>query len=98
MTDSNWDNQGLPPKKSLSPGAKIALGCGIAFVVIVGGCVAAVGGAAWWGMKKGGVLFDQAWSDIRRDVQKLQTEEGAKELYLANPGLSERYPTLEDLL
>lgn len=99
MTDSNWNNPGLPPKKKgLSTGAKIALGCGIGFVVIVGGCVAAVGGAAWWGMKKGGAIFDQAWTDIRRDVQKVQTDEGAKALYRDNPGLSERYPTEEEFL
>lgn len=99
MSDSSWDNQGIPqPKKGLSTGAKVALGCGIAFVIIVGGCVATMGGAVWWGMKKGGAVFDQAWSDIRTDIQKLQTDEGARALYQANPGLADRYSTEEDFL
>lgn len=96
MSDSNWDNQGISAKKGMSTGAKVALGCGIAFVVIIGGCIATVGGVAYWGVKKGGAVFDRAWVDIRRDIQQLQTDEGAQALYQANPGLATRYPTLED--
>jgi hypothetical protein len=80
----------------MSTGAKVALGCGIAFVVIIGGCLATVGGVAYWGVKKGSAVFDQAWGDIRRDVQELQTDEGARKLYQDNPGLATRYPTVEE--
>ena len=37
---------------ALSSGAKIALGCGIALVLTVGGVVVAVFGVAWWGVNK----------------------------------------------
>lgn len=98
MPDARWDAQGLPPTRGRSSGKKLALGCALAFVVVVGGCVAAVGGAAWWGMKRGGELLDQAWGDLRDDLRKVQTDEGAADLYRDNPGLAERYPTQEDFL
>lgn len=98
MPDARWDAQGLPPSQGRSSGKKLALGCAIAFVVVVGGCVAVVGGAAWWGMKRGGELLDQAWGDLRDDLRNLQTDEGAAALYRDNPGLAERYPTFEDFL
>lgn len=94
--NQSWDNSGLPPeKKGMSTGAKVALGCGIAFVVVIGGCLALVGGGAYYGMKKGNEAMDKVWSEVQTDVHKLATEEGARALYAESPGLARKYPTAD---
>ena len=97
--NQSWDNSGLPPQKQgLSTGAKVALGCGIAFLVVVGGCLALVGGGAYYGMKKGNEVMDKVWTEVQTDVRALSTEGGARALYMDNPGLARRYPTAEAFL
>lgn len=90
--DGSWDNTGAPPKrKGLSTGAKVALGCGLAFLLVAGGCAACVG----YGLRKGATLMDTAWADMRKELEALRTDEGARALYASHPGLARRYPTVE---
>ena len=57
---------------ALSRGAKIALGCGIAFVVVTGGIMVVLFGAAWWGFGKAKEAAQQFEGDQRRTEEALQ--------------------------
>lgn len=89
MADGSWDNGGAPPKKGMPLWGKIALGCGVAMLLALGSCVALV----TYGVRKGGEAMNQAWAQMRKDVARLSTDEGAREMYKSNPGLGDRYPT-----
>jgi len=109
MADGSWDNAGMPaPKKGIPLWGKITLGCcggcALVFVLLMATCI---GGARW--VSKHGVpealdkavgsaFLDKAWAGMDRAVQGLKTEESAKALYRANPGLAENFPTEEDFL
>jgi hypothetical protein len=92
MAEASWDNSGLPPaKKGMATWAKVLLGCGVVFLLIIGGCV--VGGAVLF--KKGGSMVKDSikpeWSELRSAVDQLHAEEGAKAFYAAHPGLKPNY-------
>ena len=111
MADSSWDNggQGVPAKAGLPLWAKIGLGCGVAFLVVLATCV---GGAAYLGsrIKKDpegfknkvmGFALDKLrpdWEDFRTVVDQLRTPEGCRALYAANPGLAKTWATESDFL
>lgn len=90
MVESNWDNSGLPaPKKRIGTGLKVAIGCGVALLVAIGGCVALVGtGAAVIGK----TLRAEEWPALRAAVAQLDTDDGARALYDANPRLAADHP------
>ena len=107
MVDASWDNSGQPPpKKGLGTGMKVLLGCGIAALLAVVTC--AVGGAVLGnyikkdpkafelrveGFAKG--LVQKDWERFRALVDQLQTEDGARAVYHANPGLHQAHATEE---
>jgi hypothetical protein len=110
MVDASWDNSGLPPqKKGLGTGMKVLLGCGIAVLLAVVTC--AVGGAVLGnyikkdpkafelrmeGFAKG--LVQKDWERFRTLVDQLQTDDGARAVYRANPGLHQSQATEEQFL
>ncbi len=110
MVDASWDNSGLPPqKKGLGTGMKVLMGCGIAVLVALVTC--AVDGAILRniikkdpkafekrveGFAKG--LIQKDWERFRTLVHQLQTDEGARALYRANPGLHQAHPTEDQFL
>jgi hypothetical protein len=93
MVDGSWDNSGTPEKrKGLGTGLKIALGCGIAMLVILAGCAIAIGaGASWFGKQ----VQVREWPQLRQVVRDLGSDDGAAGVYRANPGLAEDYPSEE---
>lgn len=100
MADSSWDNGGYaPPKKSGMPTwAKVLVGCGIVFLLLMATCI----GGGIFLVKKGGDLIRSAtaaqWTEMRADVEQLKTEDGARAFYAAHPGLAKSYPTEADFL
>ncbi|MBI4913500.1 MAG: hypothetical protein HY823_12235 [Acidobacteria bacterium] len=96
MVDSSWDNAGLPaPKKGLGTGAKVAIGCGVVLLLVVGSCAVAAGvGATVVGRQ----MEAREWPALRKAVDQLRTEAGAAELYRQNPRLARDHPTEEAFL
>lgn len=107
MTDSSWDNQGSSPQKAGWPTwAKVLLGCGLGcvglFILTVGGCV---GAGVWISRNPEGFerfvkskvqdLAREDWNRLRRTVELLQTPEGTRDLFEANPGLKAHHPDLQ---
>lgn len=91
MTDSNWDNAGLPAhRKGLGTGAKIAIGCGVALLLTIGGCVAFVGAGAAFFSKQ---MQAEEWPALRDTVARLETDEGARAVYAAHPRLAADHPS-----
>ena len=108
MVDGSWENSGhgVPAKAGLPLWGKIALGCGIAFLVVVVTCV---GGVAYLGnrykkdpkgFERGAMAFalDKMnirpdWEDFRAVVEQLRTPEGCQALYAANPALAKTWPS-----
>lgn len=99
--DSSWDNggQGAAPRRGGWPAwAKVLMGCGIVLLLALGACV---GGGYWIarqakqdpeGFKRG--ALNLAVSAIRPEydhgaglVRQLLSEEGARALWRANPGI-----------
>jgi hypothetical protein len=106
MADGSWDNSGhgIPVKAGLPLWGKIALGCGIAFLVVLVTCVSA--GAFFinkfkkdpegFKQKAMTLVVDQVrpeWEDFRTVVEQLRTPEGCQALYAANPDLAKTWPT-----
>ena len=106
MADGSWDNggHGVPAKAGMPLWGKIALGCGISFLVVLVTCVGA--GAFFINkIKKDPEGFKQKamnlvadkmrpdWEDFRAVVEQLRTPEGCQALYAANPGLAKTWPT-----
>ena len=106
MADGSWDNggHGLPAKAGLPLWGKIALGCGIAFLVLLVTCVGA--GAFFvnkikkdpegFKQKAMNVVADEMrpdWEDFRVVVEQLRTPEGCQALYAASPALAKTWPT-----
>ena len=110
MVDASWDNSGLPPpKKGLGTGMKVLMGCGLAALLAVVTC--AVGGAVLGnyikkdpkafelrveGFAKG--LVQKDWARFRALVDQLQTDDGARGVYRANPGLGQAHGSEEQFL
>lgn len=91
MNDSSWDNSGLPaPKRGMGTGLKVAIGCGVALLVVIGGCVAAVGAGV---SVLGRQMQAREWPQLRQAVAALATDEGAAALYRDQPGLAAEHPS-----
>lgn len=106
MADSSWDNggHGVPTKVGMPLWGKIALGCGVAFLVVLVTCV---GAGAYFvnkykkdpeGFKHKAMtlVIDQVrpeWEDFRAVVEQLRTPEGCRALYAANPELAKTWTT-----
>ncbi len=91
MTDSSWDNGGMGrPAKAGWPGwAKLLMGCGIVAALGVAACVGGIATCA-------GAVSKAAtaeWAATRAIVQQLETDEGARAVYGANPGLAAHFPS-----
>jgi hypothetical protein len=110
MANGSWDNSGAPaPKSGMPLWGKIAIGCGVTMLLVLGTCV---GGGIYLsnkikkdpeGFKKQvmGFAIDKIrpeWDDFRAVVEKLRTEEGCKALYAANPDLAKTWAKESDFL
>jgi len=111
MADSSWDNGGGggPAKTGMPTWLKVSLGCGIAMLVVLCTCV---GGSIYLqqrikqdpkgferqikGMVQAKIKDD--WSFLRRAVEQIRTDEGAKAFYAANPKLIQQYPSEAEFL
>lgn len=92
MADGSWDNTGAPPEKKGMPlWAKISLGCGVAFLLVIAGCTLAV----TYGCKH---MMNKGWAQIRSGASELSTDDGARKMYRSNPGLAHRYATEEEFV
>jgi hypothetical protein len=111
MVDSSWNNEGhgMPTKAGMPLWGKIALGCGIVFLVLLVTCVSA-GALVLNKFKKDpegfkrqaiNVVADKVrpdWEDFRAVVEQLRSPEGCQALYAANPDLAKTWPTSADFL
>lgn len=97
MADSSWDNNGQPMqrKKGMSIWAKVALGCGVVFLLGMGGCVVL---GATCARAIGKTIDGPEWGLLKEAVQQLQSDDGTKALYQANPDLWQAYPSEEAFL
>jgi hypothetical protein len=106
MADGSWDNggHGVPAKAGMPLWGKIALGCGIAFLVVLVTCVGA--GAFFvnkikkdpegFKQKAMNVVADKVrpdWEDFRTVVEQLRSPEGCRALYASSPALAKTWPT-----
>lgn len=111
MADGTWDNggQGAPAKAGMPLWGKIALGCGIAFLVVLVTCVGGIAyvanrfkkdpeGAKHWAMGFAADKMRPDWEDFSRVVNQLRTPEGALALYGENPDLAKTWPRESDFL
>ncbi len=95
MTDTSWDNSGAPaPRKGMSTWAKFGIGCGTVMLLLLGTCVA----GGYFVYRRGTNAIDQAWIELRAKASSLQTVDGTRNLYRANPGLAQHYATEEEFL
>jgi hypothetical protein len=90
MTDASWDNGGMgrPAKRGWPLWGKVLAGCGVVVVVGLAACVGGIATCAGAVSKAG----DSEWAAARAMVAQLGTDEGARAVYAANPGLAGRYP------
>ena len=97
MADSSWDNNGQPMqrKQGMSIWAKVALGCGVVFLLGMGGCVVL---GATCARAIGKTMDGREWGQLKEAIQQLQSDEGTKALYQANPDLWQAYPSEEAFL
>lgn len=84
----------VPPKKKMSTGMKVALGCGLFVLLGLGTCVT---GVAWCGHKVSS-LGQAQWNDLRTVANDLGTDAGAAAQYQHHPGLAQAYPTEQDFV
>lgn len=87
-------------KPGLSTGAKVAIGLGVAALLLIGTCV---GGVVYLGShakefaQKGNELvkssMTQEWNELRTSTEQWMTDAGAKAWYAAHPGIQGNYPT-----
>ena len=96
MTDSSWDNNGMsrPAKTGWPVWAKLLMGCGIVVALCVTACLGGIATCA-------NALNQTAsaeWTALRAIVQQLETDDGARAVYAANPDLAGRFPDAEAFL
>ncbi len=111
MADSSWDNGGTgrPAATGMPTWMKIGLGCGVAALILLCTCV---GGTLYLqhrirqdpqgfkrqikGMVQAKIQND--WTFLRRAVEQIRTDDGAKAFYAANPKLAGQYASEADFL
>src|SRR5688572_25023627 len=88
------DGEAVPggPRKGVRPWVWVLAGCGLVFVVGIGSCV----GLGVWGVRKFQTSAGTEWEKLRRIVEQVATDEGARALYASAPALATAYPS-EDL-
>lgn len=74
--------------------AQVTLGCGAALLLVAG----AVAGAGYVVHRKGTLVLNRAWKELRTTTERLKTVESTKALYRGNPALSETYATEAEFL
>jgi hypothetical protein len=79
----------------MGTGLKIAIGCGVALLVVIGGCVVSLGSCA---AAMGRTMQANEWPQLRQMVEALGSDAGAAGVYQANPGLAADYPSEEAFL
>lgn len=95
MGDASWDGGETPEQGGGPPTwATLGLGCGGALLFLLLTCAS----LAWLGIRKGLATMDQAWAQMRADVELMRTNDGARILYRTNPGLAETYPVEDDFV
>jgi hypothetical protein len=97
MADPIFTNEpapAVPPKKRMSTAAKLAIGCGLVFVLGLGTCM---GGFLFCGSAITSAGKEQ-WADLRAVASDAMTDAGAKHAYQAHPGLAQAYPTEDDFV
>ena len=86
--DSSWDNSGLPPqKKGMATWLKVLAGCGVLFLLALGGCALATYSCVRGATKMG----ESRWPAYVAAVKALEDPASTKTLYEANPGLQKRF-------
>lgn len=82
-------------RKGLPLWGKIAIGCGVALVLALGGVVV----GCYFLVKKGTAklqeIAQKPYADMQAAIADLKTPEGVKAFYESHPGLKGRYPELE---
>lgn len=97
MADPIFTNEpapAFPPRRRLSSGMKIAIGCGVLLLLAGGAC----GGALLWCGSSLSGLGEREWKELVAVANDLGTDAGAQAAYAAHPGLAEAYPTAEDFV
>jgi len=102
MVDSSWENQAPAPRSSGGfAWGKVLMGCGLAAALGIGALV--VRGIAVANQKMNDPrvreeLGRSLWPMVKELAEDLQTDDGARSLYVRNRGLRERFPTEEAFL
>lgn len=114
MSNGTWDNQSPPPQPQGMPlWLKVVLGCGGVVLLLLTTCIGGAAylshrikqdpegfkkkvESAAVGFAKG--FIEKPWAALRSAVDQLQTDEGAKAFFAANPGLKDHYATEEAFL
>jgi hypothetical protein len=79
----------LEPRKRRPLWSQVTLGC-CAVLLVVLGILAGVGTVIH---RKGTIVMERSWKELRTTAERLRTVESTKALYRSNPGLSEIYAT-----
>lgn len=82
-------------RKGMPLWGKIALGCGIALLLGLGGCAVGAYFLAKKGIAKIQEIAQKPYADMQAAVMELKSPEGLKAFYESHPGLKETYPTPE---
>ena len=82
-------------KQGMSLWAKLALGCGVVFLLGLGACVAL---GATCAHAVGKAMDGPEWGQLRSAVDQLQSDAGAKALYEGNPDLWKAYPSENEFI
>ena len=97
MSDAGWDTGYQELERRGWPlWGKILMGCAISFVLLVASCV----GFGYWIINSDFIpkKLEGRWATMLAVTDALQTDEGAAELYRANPGLHVACPTEGEFL
>jgi hypothetical protein len=73
---------------------QITLGCSVALLVVLG----TLAGVGYIVHRKGTLVLDRSWKELKTTAERLRTVESSKALYRGNPGLSEIYSTEGEFL
>jgi len=105
-TDSSWDTYTEPPKGGMGTWAKVFIGCGVAALLLLGGCV---GFALWvrhsgkdaivgYASAKISARIEAPWSKMVEVAEAIKTDEGALKLYDEHHRLAANCPSKEAFL
>ncbi len=70
-----------------SLGMKVSLGCGLLLLVFLVTC----GSFTWMAKRQADAAADLGWAQLRAPLDRVLTEQGARDLYRESPGLQSRF-------